>query len=220
MIVVCVACSSTPKVKHSATSNAKFLSDDLDVKLWQERFENRDRDVYKNREKIIEAINLSPGQVVADIGAGTGFYLKLISNKVTATGKVVAVDLSPRFVSFLKGRGEKENIKNLEVVLGSTTSTNLPENSIDKIFVVNTYHHFDDKDQMLNDFKTILKTGGEVIIVDFDINKRNDSWVAKHLDHTKKDVINEISKYFTYIKESKIGLAENFMLHFKKESNE
>lgn len=215
-----VACSTNSTHQHSATSNDKFLQEDLDVKLWQERFENRDRDVYQNREKIIEALDLQPGQVVADIGAGTGFYLKMISTKVGMTGKVVAVDLSPSFVSFLRARGKKEKINNLEVIQGSVTSTNLPENSIDKIFVVDTYHHFDNKDEMLRDFSTIIKPGGEVIIIDFDSHKKSDTWVAKHTAQTQKDVIDMVSKHFTFVKESKIGLSDNFMLHFKKESNE
>ena len=216
LAILLTACSSNSEKHSSAKSNENFLKEDLDVALWQERFENRDRDVYKNRDKIIAALGLTKGQAVADIGAGTGFFLKPIFDQVKGQGKIFAVDISPKFVSFLKARGKSESISNLIVVKGTNTSSNLKDNSIDLIFVCNTYHHFDNKDKMLQDFKRILKPNGELVIVDFDLAKKNDSWVAKHLDQSKGEIILEISKSFKYLKESNIGLSENFMIHFKK----
>lgn len=220
-LFIALISSCSTKDKHSpAKSNEKFLKEDLDVALWQERFENRDRDVYKNMDKIVSALDIKPGETVADVGAGTGFFLKPIFNEITSAGKLIAVDISPKFVSFLKARGTRENISNLEVIKGSTTSTNIADNSVDLVFICDTYHHFENREEMLKDLSRALKKGGRLVIVDFDLSKKDDSWVARHLDETKGDFIKEISKFFKFEKESKIGLSENFMIHFKKVERE
>lgn len=215
-LFLAIGCAGHEAKHNPAKSNDKFLKEDLDVALWQERFENRDRDVYKNKAKIVKALNLKPGQSVVDVGAGTGFFLKPIFDEITLNGMLYAVDISPRFVSFLKARGEKEEISNLTVFRGSDVSTNLPDESVDIVFVCDTYHHFGKRDKMLEDFKRILRTGGELVVVDFDLSKKNNSFVSKHLNESKMSYIKEISKYFTYDRESNIGLTDNFMIHFKK----
>ena len=216
---LCVACS-TQKHTHNSpqvSDNAKFLKDDLDVKLWQERFENRDRDVYKNKDQIVQNLQLKAGDRVVDVGAGTGFFLKPLHDQVGEKGLVYAVEISPAFVKFLRARGDKEGITNLKVIKGGLDQTNLPIGSVDKVFVCDTYHHFDKPQNMLDDFRKILKPGGELIIVDFDREKgKSREWIAKHIKLSKEDYINQIQGYgFELKRESGDFLTENFMLHFK-----
>lgn len=220
LLIGLIACASGPHKeddsdkKHSM--NDKFLKDDLNVKLWQERFENRDRDVYKNREKIVEALKLEPGQYLADVGAGTGFYLKLFHDKLTETGKIYAVELAPKFIEFIEARSKAEGLSTVTAIKGGLDSTNLPANSVDIIFLCDTYHHFDNPQLMLKDFFRVLRKGGRLVIVDFNlIPGKSRKWILDHITKTKAQYIQEISlQYFKFSHESKINLDENFMLHF------
>jgi len=222
--ITIVSCAQTPKQDHHDTKdkvvsmNDKFMGDDLNVKLWQERFENRDRDVYKNREKIVASLDLKSGDHIADVGAGTGFYLKLLHHKVAPTGKIYAVELAPKFIEFIKARSVAENLPNVIASKGGLDTTNLPSSSVDMVFVCDTYHHFDQPAQMLKDFFRILKPGGELVIVDFNlVPGKSREWILKHIKKTKEDYISEITNgFFKFSHESKINLDENFMLHFKR----
>jgi ubiquinone/menaquinone biosynthesis C-methylase UbiE len=214
-----LACSTSKDISVQKSKNSKFMHDDLDVKLWQEKFENRDRDVYVNRLKIVEQMNIRPSDKVADIGAGTGFFLEPIHKRLGEFGVLWAVDISPGFIKFMESRGEKENLDKLKVLLGSADSSNLASGSIDKVILVNTYHHFDRPAIMLSDLKRVLKSGGELIIVDFDtLFGKKYPWIIKHTKETKIAVIETVNKYFTFKSESSIKLKHNFMLHFLKDN--
>lgn len=220
-LVLCfLSCSSTKDPNGHKSKNQKFMHDDLDVKLWQEKFENRDRDVYVNRFKIVEQMNIQPFDKVADIGAGTGFFLEPIHKRLGEFGVLWAVDISPGFIKFIESRGKKEKLTRLKVLLGTDKTSNLASGSMDKIILVNTYHHFDRPAIMLLDLKRVLKTGGELIIVDFDtLFGEKYPWIIKHTKETKKAVIKTVNEYFTFKKESRIKLKHNFMLHFIKSNS-
>jgi ubiquinone/menaquinone biosynthesis C-methylase UbiE len=193
------------------------MQDDLDVVLWQEKFENRDRDVYVNRIPIVEQLDIQPSDKIADIGAGTGFFLAPIHKKLGEFGVLWAVDISPAFIDFMIARGKKENLTKLKVLHGREDSSKLASNSLDKVILVNTYHHFDRPDVMLKDIKRILKSGGDLFIVDFDTDFGKEyPWIIKHTKEDKKAIVTNISKYFKFKNDIKIGLKHNFMLHFSK----
>src|SRR5690606_20873214 len=82
--------------------NARFLDPNLDVARWQKTFEGESREVYAARKEVIEALQLAPGQSVADIGAGTGFYLWAFADAVGPTGHVFGVEIAPRFLERLR----------------------------------------------------------------------------------------------------------------------
>lgn len=231
ILLLVVSCSSTSSKKeahshqndghkkHHKSMNDKFMKDDLNVKLWQERFENRDRDVYKNQTQIVEALNLRKNMSVVDVGSGTGFFLRHLHKEISPKGQLYAVELAPNFVEFIKGRAKIEKLDRLKVIKGGLDKTNMPLESVDLVFVCDTFHHFDRPDNMLRDFFNILKPGGTLVIVDFDLRgKETKEWVKKHVTRKKDDYINEVegSGYFKFLKESKPGLKENVMLHFKR----
>ncbi|RLA63825.1 MAG: SAM-dependent methyltransferase [Epsilonproteobacteria bacterium] len=193
--------------------NKKFQKD---LKQWVQIFENDERDVYKHRKQIVAALDLKKGEIVADIGAGTGAFLKLLHEKVTPLGKIYAVDISDEFVEHMKKRKERENLDNLIVVKGKTEATTLLENSIDVAFICNTYHHFGDFKEMLRDIKKVLKKNGRLFIVEFDkIPGKSRQWIIDHIRAEKKVFLNEIvSAGFKYEGEIDIPFKENFMLNF------
>lgn len=222
LLLLLFSCASAPKKhahQHSKSMNEKFMKEDLNVKLWQEKFENRDRDVFKNRTQIIYSLGLKSNQDIVDVGAGTGFFLKGLHKKVAPKGKVYAVELSPRFVDFLKKRGEMEKLDRLKVIKGGLDQTNMKTESVDVVFVCDAFHHFDKPELMLRDFFNILRPGGELVIVDFDHRgETTKKWVKKHVSRTKEDYIYDIeqSGFFKFTKESFPNLKENVMLHFRR----
>jgi ubiquinone/menaquinone biosynthesis C-methylase UbiE len=201
---------------HHAADNKRYTKEDLNVKLWQERFENRDRDVYQQKDSIVNAMKIQPNDRIVDVGAGTGFFLKQFNDKVGAMGKVYAVEISPGFITFLRERKELENLLTLEVVKGQEISTMLKDNSVNKIFVCDTFHHFGNPKYMLNDFKRILKPGGEIFIVDFNrVEGKSRKWILDHIHKSKQDYIKQIESFgFKFEEDIKTSLKENFLLKF------
>jgi SAM-dependent methyltransferase len=198
--------------------NKKFLSDDLDVKHWKKGFENNKRDVFLNREKIVTASSIEKGEIIADIGAGTGAFINFLSDAVGKNGEVYAVEISPKFIQYLKRKAKLENIKNLKVVKGDFLSTNLKKASVDKLLLVDVYHHLDHPQKMLKDFRSVLKKNGKLIIVDFDkVEGKSRQWIMNHMRLDKAGYIKEISDSgFKLETEPDVPLSENFMLVFEK----
>ncbi len=189
-----------------------------DINQWVQTFESEERDVYKHRTRMIDSLKIKKGESVADIGAGTGAFLKLLSDKAGPTGKVYAIDISDKFVEHMKKRKVKENLENLTVIKGETEKTTLPENIVDVVFICNTYHHFGDYQAMLSDIIKILKKNGRLSIVEFDkIPGKSRQWIMDHIRAEKKVFLNEIiSAGFKYEGESDIPFKENFMINFSK----
>jgi ubiquinone/menaquinone biosynthesis C-methylase UbiE len=214
-----LSCGHHQHQHQKGAMNEKFLSPSLNASQWDQDFSNEQRDVIAHRESIIDALELRPGSRVADVGAGTGVFLKSLSLKVGKHGKVYGVDISPRFVDYMQDHIEKDQLFNALAVLGKPTSTTLPKNTIDTILVVDTYHHFDKPRVMLEDFQNILKTNGRLAIVDFNRTASSRQWIKDHVKKNKKQYIDEIEAAgFRLISEPNIPFKENFMLIFEKGS--
>ena len=125
-----------------------------------ERFERAGSEVYYRRTAVLEAI--------ADVGAGTGLYTGLFSDKVGPQGKVMAVDIVRLFLSRIMDRAKETGRKNIQTVLGSGQSTRLPAASFDKVFICDTYHHFEYPKSMLALIHQALKPGGEILAAGFE----------------------------------------------------
>ena len=205
------------KHKDPMHMNKKFIDPDLDVQKWKHNFESKNRDVFAHREQIVEALSIEKGEVVADIGAGTGAFLHELHQKVGPRGRVFAVEISDRFIEFMKERVDKESLTSVNVVKGGYEETSLTPNSIDKILLVDVYHHFDNPKAMLSDFKKILKEGGQLAIVDFDKKPgKSRPWVLKHMRLDQEGYIEELNANgFKLLKRIDIPFEENFMLIFK-----
>jgi len=128
-----------------------------------------DRDTRLEEENSLLAIEnmpLRPNSVVADIGAGTGFYTFRVAPKVPQ-GKVYAVEVQDRFVSLLKERQQKLGIANVEVVKGGNQTLNIPDNSLDLAFMVDVYHELEYPQEMLQAIRKALKPGGKLLLLEY-----------------------------------------------------
>lgn len=218
LIIFCLLISACTHKSHSHSPgemNAKFLDPNINVENWDKDFEDANRDVIVNREAIIKSLDLKKGESVVDVGAGTGSFLLHLSKLVGDKGKVTAIEISPSFVEFMKTKINKLNLKNSQAVLGELKSTTLKDKTQDMVFCVDTFHHFDNPELMLNDFKRILKPKGRLVVVDFMKNESSRDWVKKHIKLTKDEYISLITKNgFSLKSDSKISFKENFMLTF------
>jgi ubiquinone/menaquinone biosynthesis C-methylase UbiE len=115
---------------------------------------------------VVEALNLQPTDIVADIGAGTGYFSFRIASLVP-DGKVLAVDIQPEMLEIIELFKQEKNIDNVEPILGSETSPNLPKESIDLAFMVDAYHEFSYPFEMMSEVVKALKPGGRVVLVEY-----------------------------------------------------
>ncbi len=131
------------------------------------QFEGESREIFRQREAIVEACNLKPGMDVADVGAGTGLFTRLFAPKVSPQGTVWAVDITEPFLEHVKKTCKEQEIKNVVCVVCTPTSTELEAESMDIIFTCDTYHHFEYPATVLASIRQALKPDGQLIVIDF-----------------------------------------------------
>lgn len=211
--------------------NDAFLAEDLDVDQYVERFEGESRAVYAERQAIVDALSLSPGDAVADIGAGTGFFSMLFVDAVgpasgsdetraedsSGSGKVYAVEISPRFLEHLRARAAAEAPESLEVVEGTPRSVSLPDSSIDLAFVCDVYHHFEYPEESLASLRSAIRPGGSLVLIDFErIPGVSPAWLLEHVRAGREVFRAEIEAAgFRLVEEIELdGLDDNYILRF------
>lgn len=200
--------------------NDRFLDPDMNPEEWVNRFEVESREIYARRNEIVKAIGLSAGEAIADVGAGTGLFTELFSKAVGTTGKVYAIDISPRLVTHLEKRVTTEGLSNVMVVRNDAMSIQLVTRKVDKAFVCDTYHHFERPDAMLKSIHRSLNEGGELVVIDFErIPGESRDWVIGHVRAGKETFRSEIEvSGFDFVKEVKVeGFKENYLLIFRKQ---
>jgi len=131
---------------------------------WLERPE---RDTEEHTEVLIEQLKLKPGEVVADIGAGTGYFSRRLARKVGAMGKVLAVDIQLEMLTLLTNRMAAIGITNVMAVLGTATDPKLPAASVDLVLMVDVYHEFDCPSEIMEAICRAVKAGGRVVFVEY-----------------------------------------------------
>lgn len=132
---------------------------------WAQRFENPERDAWQKPAEVIQALELTPNMVVADIGSGTGYFAVRLAAAVPQ-GRVWGVDIEPAMVRYLNARADKADLDNLHSILGAPDGPLLPQ-PVDRVLIVDTYHHISERVAYLKRVAGYLKPGGWLVIVDF-----------------------------------------------------
>jgi ubiquinone/menaquinone biosynthesis C-methylase UbiE len=158
---------------------------------WLDRPE---REKEENPAKLMEALDVKAGEMVADIGAGTGYHTFRLSDKVGAKGKVYAVEIQQEMLDIIAKRMKQRGVKNIELVLGKEDDPKLPANALDLILMVDVYHEFSFPWEMTQAMVKALKPGGRLVFVEF---RREDPNVPIKLVHkmTEKQVLKEMELY-------------------------
>jgi len=190
---------------------------DPDFARWQSTFERRGREVYDQRYAIIEALDLQTGMHIADVGAGTGLFTRLFARQVSATGKVYAVDIAQNFVDNILRTTREQDLNNVEGVVNDQQSTRLPEQSVDLVFLSDTYHHFEYPRAMLDSIHRALRPGGRLAIIDFRKQPgKSSAWVISHVRANRDEVVDEVTAAgFVLLREPQM-LEKNYFLIFRR----
>jgi predicted methyltransferase len=188
-----------------------------DVERWEKVFDDPARAAWQQPVSIVAALVLAPGMAVADVGAGTGYLERLLSEAVGPRGVVYAVEVEPNLVTHLRARAEREGTANVVPVLGSTTDPRLPAGRVDRILLVDTYHHVNDRVDYFRRLRGALAPGGRVVIVDWE--KREDT-VGPELTHrlAREQVTHEMERAGYRPLETAIRLPHQYVLVFTPRS--
>jgi ubiquinone/menaquinone biosynthesis C-methylase UbiE len=138
-----------------------------DPKAYIGALEDAQRDAYQKPQEVLTALNLRPGEVIADIGAGSGYFTFRIARHVGPKGKVYAVDVSPDMILHLNRRIRDLKTTNVVSVLADPDDPLLPNQSVNRFFICDVWHHVANPSKYLGMMKKMLKPGGEVIMIDF-----------------------------------------------------
>ena len=148
---------SQPDVHHSFE----------DAELWSKRFDAPRRGEWQKPAEVIALMEIEPGMTVADIGAGTGYFLGYLSKAVGARGTVLGLDVEPDMVNFMSERAERQDWSNVEVRMIQPDDPGLKGRTVDRILIVNTWHHIGDRESYSRKLHDALTPGGGVLVVDF-----------------------------------------------------
>lgn len=142
------------------------FADPADLQAWLERLEGPDRAAWQRPDDVVAALKLSEGSVVCEVGAGPGYFTLRLARAVGATGRVHAVELEPRVLELLRQRLRAAHVRNVHPLL-STNGLGLPPEPVDRVLIVNTFHHFEQGVAYLRALRGNLRPGGTIVNVDF-----------------------------------------------------
>jgi SAM-dependent methyltransferase len=136
-----------------------------DAEKWSHVFDDPKRDEWQKPHEVIKALALKPDAVVADIGAGTGYFSARLANMLRG-GKVYAIDVEPDMVKYLAERAKRETLPNMVAVAGAPADPRLPAKA-DLILLVDVYHHIEGRQKYFGNLRGALKPGGRIAVIDF-----------------------------------------------------
>jgi len=178
--LVCIhAQSSAPASRRSSESQAagthsaqtrktsKPYTGDLSI------FDSPGRAERLQINRVLDILDMAPGRVVADIGAGSGWFTMLAAKRVTETGNVYAVDINPESIRYINQRAQKEDLHNIKTVLSKPDDPLLPAEKIDSVLLLKTYHEVEKPVTLLRNLRHSLRTGAKVGIIDRNGNGEN-----------------------------------------------
>jgi SAM-dependent methyltransferase len=179
---------------------------------WLERPE-REKEEEPNR--LLDALKLKPGEVVADIGAGSGYFTFRIAERVGPKGKVLAVDIQPEMLAIIREKMKARRLSNIEPILGTDTDPKLPAGAVDLILMVDVYHEFAYPWEMTQAMIRSLKPGGRLVFVEY---RLEDPQVPIKLVHkmTEKQVRKEMEPHPVRWVETLDLLPRQHIIVFKK----
>ncbi len=136
---------------------------------WVKVFDDPERDAWQQPDRIVAALTLTPAMTVADIGAGTGYFTVRIARALTH-GDVIATDLEPDMIRYLGERAQREGLSNIRGVVTPADDPKLAPGSVDRILIVDVWHHLGDRAAYAHKLVPALRPGGQLVVVDFKLD--------------------------------------------------
>jgi ubiquinone/menaquinone biosynthesis C-methylase UbiE len=139
-----------------------------------DRLDRPERDQDQKPAEVIEALALKPGMHVADLGAGSGYFTRRFVEAVTETGKVYVIDIEPEALKYVEDSlVHMHRSFEAEFILARPDDPKIPTESVDLVFVCNTYHHLEERAAYFRNLRASLKPGGRIAIIDFYHDERS-----------------------------------------------
>jgi arsenite methyltransferase len=138
-----------------------------DPKAYIGALEDPKRDSYQKPQEVMAALGIKPGEVIADIGAGSGYFTFRLALHVGDKGKVYAVDVSPEMILHINRRIRELKVNNVVSILADPDDPLLPDRSVNRFFFSESWHHIEKQTKYLSLMKRMLKPGGEIVMIDF-----------------------------------------------------
>lgn len=199
--------------------NKEYTRTNLHVERWVQNFERESREIYAQRENILETLALKRGMRVADVGAGSGLFTVLFAHAVGPRGRVYAVDIAPAFLKHIEARAREAGLKHIQTVQATERSANLPPNSVDLVFICDTYHHFEYPQSTLASLHRALRAQGQLVVIDFHRRPGQSSeWILNHVRAGQEVFAGEIEAAgFRRLPDPpQEFLKENYLMRFVK----
>ncbi len=214
LMAVLVSLPAGCRAQHKEQAPPSARSFD-DIQMWIDVFESPKRDESQKPDEVVANMDLKPGDIVADIGAGTGYFTRRFARAVGPEGKALGLDMENSMVEYMKEDAGKLNLKNYIVRTVRTDDPELRKNSVDVIFLCNTYHHIENREEYFNRIKDSLKLDGRVVIVDY--FKKPLPVGPPSVEHklAKNTVIDEMRKTGYRLTQDKDFLPHQYYLEFK-----
>lgn len=133
----------------------------------QEDTEHTHRDRWQLPDQVVTALGIRPGDVVADVGAGAGYFVPYLSRRAGPTGRVYAVDIQQEMLGYVERTVERRGLKNVRIVLSQENDTRLAPGSIDLSLLIDVYAELGSPRPLLANLRQVLKPSGRLAIIDF-----------------------------------------------------
>lgn len=145
-------------------------------------FDGPARDEWQKPDLVVSAMAIQPGMTVADVGAGTGYFGSRLAAAVGGSGKVIAVDVEPDMVRYIGERALREDTPNVEARLGTADDPRLVPGSVDRILIVDVWHHLANRGDYARKLFVALRPRGALYVVDFTLDARRGPPKAMRLE--------------------------------------
>jgi ubiquinone/menaquinone biosynthesis C-methylase UbiE len=187
-----------------------------DIKQYLEHLDRAERDQYQKPAEVMEALSLKPGMAVADLGSGSGYFTRRFVEAVTEAGIVYAVDVEPEMLAYVKDSVIHMHIPyRVEFILARPDNPKLPLDSVDLIFVCNTTHHLDNRSTYFMNLRSVLKTGGQIVIIDYYPDERSgDLGFPKHHLVPRDTILKELEDAGYRLHREHTFLPRQYFLEF------
>ena len=207
------ATAQSTETPHDAPVHHPFTG----VEKWTRIFDDPKRDEWQKPQEVVAALGLKPGQIVADLGAGTGYFEKRLSKAIAPGGIVLAIDTEPEMVRHLGERALQEGTANVVPVLALPQEAFVPPGRADCVLIVDTYHHIDDRVRYFRRMKETLAPGGRIVVIDF---HKRPLPVGPPPEHKlpREFVVDEMKQAGYRLEDEKTFLPYHYFLFFKPET--
>jgi cyclopropane fatty-acyl-phospholipid synthase-like methyltransferase len=168
LVVGCAQREVVPRVVHESVGHEATSSHSFsDAARWATVFDDPGRDEWQKPDEIVAMLEIRPGMAVADLGAGTGYFLSYLSRAAGPHGTVFAVDTESNLVEHMRARIAREGITNVVPVLATPDDAHLAARSVDRILILDTYHHISDRLNYFERLRAALKPDARIAVVDW-----------------------------------------------------